>query len=391
MTSPTAPTVSATGITAPTFSAILTYLQAQYQAIYGADVYLGADSQDGQFLGIIAAAINDSNAAAVAVYNSFSPATAQGNGLSSAVKINGIARSIGTNSTVDVAIGGTPGTVINGGRVADALGNNWSLPATVIIPSGGSISVTATAVSSGAVPAAIGAVNVIQTPVYGWSSVTNMSAASLGSITESDAALRVRQQWAVSIPSQTVLAGIVGAVNEIAGVVELAAYENDTGATDSNGLPAHSIALVVNGGDQTAIAAAISNQKTPGAYTHGTTAVSVVDSIGIPHTIRFFRPTSVPVSVAITLHALTGYSTAIAAKIQAALVAYVSGLSIGQSVMISRLYVPAQLNGSVDALSFEVVTLLAAIKPAANGSADLPIAFNAMATLALTDVTITVV
>lgn len=391
MTSPTAPTVSTAGITAPTFPVILAYLQAQYQSIYGADVYLGSDSQDGQFLAIIAAAINDSNSAAIAVYNSFSPSTAQGNGLASAVKINGIARAVATNSTVGVTITGAAGTIIANGVVADTNGNKWNLPATVLIPPAGSILVTATAATTGAISASIGAVNAIQTPTYGWQSVTNPSAAATGNPVETDAALRVRQTTSVALPSVTVLSGIVGAVDAIPGVTELAVYENDTNATDANGLPAHSIALVVNGGDSTAIATAISLKKTPGAYTQGTTSVAITDAVGVPRTIRFYRPTLVPVSVAITLHALTGYSTAIAAQIQAAVAAYVNALAIGQSVMISRLYVPAQLNGSSASLSFEIVTLLAAIKPAANGSTDLAIAFNAVATLAVADVTITVV
>ena len=83
MTSPTAASITDTGITAPTFAEIYSYLVGQYQGIFGADIYITPDSQDGQFLAIIAAAINDSNAAAIAIYNSFSPATAQGQALSS--------------------------------------------------------------------------------------------------------------------------------------------------------------------------------------------------------------------------------------------------------------------------------------------------------------------
>ena len=85
-----APIVSATGISVPTYAQVLAYFTTQFQGIYGADVYLGNDSQDGQWLGVIAAAVNDTNNAAVAVYNSFSPATAQGASLSSNVKLNGL-------------------------------------------------------------------------------------------------------------------------------------------------------------------------------------------------------------------------------------------------------------------------------------------------------------
>ena len=392
MASSTAPTIDATGISAPSYASILAYLQAQYQAIFGADVYLAADSQDGQFLAIVAAAINDANQTAVAVYNSFSPATAQGAGLSSVVKVNGIARLGATNSTVDLTLTGTAGTTITNGYAADSNGNTWALPSPVTIPSGGSITVTATCSTAGAIAAAAGTVTKIQTPTFGWQSVTNAAAAAVGQAAETDAALRLRQQTSVALPSLSLMAGIVGTVEAISGVQEVVAYENMGGATDSNGLPGHSISLVVSGGDSTSIAKNIAAKKTPGCGTYGTTSIVVTDPVtGVPETINFYRPTPEPIAVAISLHALSGYTTAIAAEIQAAVAAYINALAIGQPVMISRLYVPAQLAGAADSLTFEIVSIAAAIKPGTPGTTDIAIAFNQTATCQASDVTITVV
>lgn len=173
----TAPTIDEYGITAPDYQEVLDYLQTQYRAIFGADVYLSADSQDGQFLAIVAAAINDSNAAAIAIYNAFSPATAQGEGLSSVVKINGISRLVASNSTATVTIGGTVGTTINNGEISDGT-NTWLLPPTVTIPSAGEIAVTATAKDAGAISAQAGTLTQISTPVYWWATVTNATAAT---------------------------------------------------------------------------------------------------------------------------------------------------------------------------------------------------------------------
>jgi len=391
MASPTAPTVDATGISAPSFASILAYLQAQYQAIYGADVYLGNDSQDGQFLGIMAAAINDANAATIAVYNSFSPATAQGNGLSSSVKINGIARAVATKSTVNLTLVGVAGTVIANGIVADVNNINWALPASVTIPASGTITVTATCQTIGAISAGVGTVTAIQTPTYGWQTATNASAASVGAPVESDAALRVRQGNSVALPSLTVLAGVLGAVQGVTGVTQAVAYENDTNATDSNGLPPHSISLVVQGGAALAIATAISNKKTPGAYTYGTTSQVVTDSIGVAHTIRFYVPTAVPISVGITVKALTGYTSTIGTQIKAAIAAYINALPIGQSVFLTRLYLPAQLYGGTGSTSYEVTVLQISAKPAAVGNSDVAIAFNQNATCAVADIALTVI
>lgn len=391
MASPTAPTIDKNGISAPSFDEILSYLQESYRGIFGADVYLGNDSQDGQFIGIVATAINDSNAAAVASYNARSPSTAVGNGLSSVVKINGLKRLVSSFSTVDVDLVGVAGTEINDGLVADTNGNTWALPPYVLIPPAGTVTVTATALTEGEIIAAAGTVTKIKTPAYGWQSVTNASAAEPGAPVEKDAVLRVRQSKSVSLPSLTILDGIVGAVGDLAGVTQVKAYENDTDTTDGNGLPEHSISLVVLGGDATEIATAIQKKKSPGTYTHGSTSVSVVDSRGIANTIRFYTPTPVATSVAIQLHALTGYTTAIATAIKQAVADYINALPIGQDVTLTRLYLPANLNGSTDSLTFELTSLLIAAKPATPGASDVAIAFNARATCALADISVTVV
>lgn len=390
MASPTAPTIDASGISAPTYADIYNYLVAQYQSIFGADVYLGNDSQDGQFLAIIASAINDSNAAAIACYNAFSPATAQGNGLASVVKINGIDKASATNSTVNVTLVGVAGTTIPNGIVSDTNNNQWLLPASVVIPSGGSITVTATAKNPGAITAQIGTVTTIKTPIYGWQSVTNPSIASVGAPVETDAALRLRQSQSVALPSLTVLGGIVGAVESVSGVTRCKAYENDTNTTDGDGIPPHSIALVVQGGDSTAIATSIMQKKTPGSYTYGTTTVAVTDSVGVAHNIRFFVPTDAPIKVSIAITAISGYTSAIGDQIKQQVSAYINSLDIGQDVLLPRLYVPAQLSGGVGSTTYEVTSIQIAKGAGSLAASDVPIAFNELASSLISNITLTV-
>ena len=384
--------ITNTGISAPSYSDIYASLQASVKTIYGTDVYIDPDSQDGQLLAIIAKAISDSNSAAISVYNSLSPATSQGVALSNNVKLNGIARLVATSSTVSVLITGVVGTVINNGIVQDINGNNWNLPASVTIPSGGSITVTATAAQIGAIAAGPGDVNKIQTPTLGWQSVSNAASASPGLPVETDAALRQRQTVAVGLPSLTVLDGLLGAVKSLAGVSEAVAYNNDTNATDANGLPAHSISLVVNGGVTADIGSTIFNKKGPGVATYGTTSTTVVDSGGHSNTINFYRPTNVTITVAVTLHPLTtGYTTTIGNNLKQAIVDYINALAIGDDVERTRLYLPAQLYGAADSLTYNVTSLLIAKSPASPGSADLTLAFNEVAVCTLADVTLTVV
>lgn len=383
--------ITPTGISAPTYSEIYQSLQASFQEIYGPDSYINPDSQDGQLLAIFAKAVSDCNDTAIKIYNDFSPVSAQGAGLSSLVRLNGITRLNPSNSQVDVDLVGVVGTVIISGKVAGPDGNQWSLPASVTIPGAGHILVTATCDVEGAIEAQIGTITQIVTPTLGWQSVSNPTIASAGAPVETDAGLRLRQQQSVAQPSSTVLFGILGAVKAVTGVTEAVIYENDTDSTDVNGLPPHSIAVVVLGGDSTAIATAIMLRKTPGAYTHGSITVPVEDDVGIIHDIRFFVPTTVQIRVAIQIRALTGYSGTTGIEIKQAVADYINALLIGQDVVISRLYLPAQLGGGAGSEQFELQTLLISINPAVPANLDVPVPFNSTAACNVVDITLTVV
>lgn len=339
-------TVDASGITAPDYQTILSTLTGFFRQIYGEDAYLEPDSKDGQWVAVIALAIHDANNMAINVFNSFSPATAQGRALENNVKINGIAKNAASQSTADVVITGQVGTQITNGVVRDANGVSWSLPSSVVIDTTGQVTVTATCQISGAIVALPGDLSVIGTPTRGWQSVTNPQAASTGQPTESDAELRIRQSRSVSLPSRTVLEGIIGGIATLPDVERYRGYENDTSITDSNGIPSHSIAIVVDGGDSTQIANTIATKKTPGTGTYGTTVVPVTDQYGITRNISFFRKTSVPVYVRVTLKPLTGYTNSVGVAIQNAIADYINTIPIGDPVLLHRLFVPANLNGS---------------------------------------------
>lgn len=336
-------TVTAEGISAPDYQTVLDTITGYFQQIYGSDAYLDPDSKDGQMVALVALAIHDANNTAISVYRSFSPATALGDALTSNVKINGITRRSATNSTVDLLLTGTVGTTITNGSVRDTNSVVWNLPATVVIGSDGTVVATATCANSGAVAAVAGSVNGINTPTRGWASVTNPLAATVGVAAETDAELRVRQSQSVALASLTPFDAVDGAIANVEGVTRHKLFENDTEATDSNGLPPHSISAIVEGGDATEIANTIRSVKGQGVSTYGTTAVIVTDKYGNPYIIRFSRPVDVPIYVSITLKALTGYSSEVGDEIKTAVAAYINSLAIGDSVLLSRVYSPANL------------------------------------------------
>nr|WP_249192049.1 baseplate J/gp47 family protein [Burkholderia ambifaria] len=349
------------------------------------------DSQDGQMLGVFAKAISDVNSVAIAIYRSFSPGTAQGDALSSNVKINGIERKVASYSSADLVLVGQAGKTISNGAAKDANGVQWMLPATVTIPPSGTITVTAKCASIGDISARAGTINQIATPARGWQSVTNPADAAEGAPVEKDPVLRQRQTVSTALPSLTVLDGIIGAVANVPDVTRYVAYENDTDATDANGLPRHSISLVVEGGDATAIANAIARKKTPGSPTYGTTAVVVSDIYGRPITIKFFRPAAAPTAATVTIKALAGYTSQTGQQIQQAVSDYINGVQIGGGLSGSVEWGDAltAANGVGGGVTFKL-SGLTLIGPRGAGAPDVALLFNEAASCTPASVTLVV-
>ncbi|EMC5374828.1 baseplate J/gp47 family protein [Klebsiella pneumoniae] len=385
-------TVTAEGISAPDYQTVLDTITGYFQQIYGSDAYLEPDSKDGQMVALVALAIHDANNTAISVYRSFSPATALGDALTSNVKINGITRRAATNSTVDLLLTGTVGTTITNGSVRDTNSVVWNLPATVVIGSDGTVVATATCANSGAVAAVAGSVNGINTPTRGWASVTNPLAATVGVAAETDAELRVRQSQSVALASLTPFDAVDGAIANVEGVARHKLFENDQEVTDSNGLPPHSISAIVEGGDATEIANTIRSVKGQGVSTYGTTAVIVTDKYGNPYTIRFSRPIDVPVYVSITLKALTGYSSEVGDEIKAAVASYINSLAIGDSVLLSRVYSPANLGvvSGGNARYYDIMELLIGRSADDVAAANLVVAYDESASCSVDNIALVV-
>lgn len=370
----------------PTF---LQWVQDQYRGIYGADIYLGADSLDGQWTAILAQSLFDTAANGANTYNSFSPVSAQGIGLSRVVKINGISRNIPTNSEVVLTIVGTAGTTISNGIATDNVGQQWALPASVTIPPGGDIDVTATAVEEGAINADANTVVNIFTPTLGWQTVNNTAAASPGSAVETDAELRARQAVSTSLPALTVIQATKSALENLPGVTQVKPYENVTDTTDANGLPEHSVCFVVEGGDVTEITDTIGLYKTPGTntYASGTNARNEIynDPAGLPVPINFYNP-AVPsvIAVEITIHPLTtSWSTSFEIPIAQAIADLIESYGIGGTVLYTQLFAAAYNpppSGGVTVVpgSYSVVSIQINIDGGSFAGANIVLDFNAI-------------
>lgn len=333
--------VTADGISAPTYEEVLTYFQDKARSIFGSDINIDADTQDGQLIAIFAAAVSDINAQAVAVYNAFNPHTAQGVALDSAVKTNGLVRHDSTPSQVDLTLTGQVGTIIIDGYALDTSRRKWMLPETVVIPTGGEITVSAHAEEDGDIDAAAETITQIGTPTLGWHTVTNKLAAVPGLAVETDAELRARQADSTALPSVSLWEGIIGSLLSIDGVLRVSGVKNDEDTVSDEGVPGHSIAMIVDGGDAQTIGETIFLKKGEGVGTYGDVSVTYLDTYGFPNTVRFSRPTVVQIKCKIQVAPGLTYLSTVADEIKARVADYVNSLAIGDDVGVARVLAAA--------------------------------------------------
>lgn len=387
-----APYIDATGMHIPTYTDIRDDLISKMKEIFGNDIYIDEDSQDYQQISIFAKKIFDTNALALLTYNNRTVNTAIGVGLDNLCAIAGIVRKAATYSTVQLTLTGAPTTVITSGKASDKDDEHiWNLPDSVVIPESGTITVEATCNDAGDITVSSNTITKIITPVFGWYSVVNNFNGSGGTNEETDAELRGRYALATAAPSETVFESIIASVSAVKGVKRIRAYENDTGTANSLGHPAHSITLVVEGGDGTDVATEIYLKKTPGCYTNGTTSVDIVSLSGNTTKISFYRPTYKTVYVKVSLKKLSSYNDEYANDIKKAIVDYINNLEIAETVYRSVLWsIATGQMKSIQSPSFSVLNVQTSTDGASYTDTDISVLFNEASQIDLDKVTVEV-
>ena len=373
--------VSSTGFKRKRLNLLLEELNSEVKAIFGDNFNVSPESPDGQVNGVI----SESNAnlweLAEEAYNAFNPKAASNVSLSNLVQLNGITRFAATASRVELTISGDSGTSIIAGSLIGDVEETiiFSTDETVLIPSGGSVVVQATATVTGPRSALADTITEIITPVTGWDSVTNDDPAVLGTDLETDSDLRARRERSVARDAQAVIDAIFAEIRSIVGVTQLLVLENDTNVgPDANGLPAHSINAIVLGGQDQAIAKAIFLKKTLGATSFGNTSTVITDDQSIEHTVSFSRPTAIDIYVIVNLTTFANFPVDGQDLIKQAIINYSQGLliegrdfSLGDNVINSQLYSPVNtIQGHT------VDSLFIGTSSGPTSSADIAIAIN---------------
>lgn len=284
--------------------------------IYGPTINVSPNSPDGQMVNIVAQAKLDVLELARQIYTSFDPDEAIGVQLDARCAINGVIRKAGSYTiqqvevTVDrsVTLVGLDQQPISGAFVVnDTAGNRYSPLTTQNIVSAGTYTVVFRALVLGNIESAPNSITTISTIQAGVTAVNNPSGpTSVGLIEETDAALRIRRQNSVSLPSQGFLQGLTGALLNIDDVLQAKVYENNTASTDPNGIPPHSIWVIVLGGSNEAIASAIYIKRNAGCGMFGSVVVPINQVDGTVFNVKFSRPVSETLWIKFDISAISG-------------------------------------------------------------------------------------
>lgn len=152
------------------------------------------------------------------------------------------------------------------------------------------------AIETGAIACPAGSLDTIETPRSGVTSITNPIDGVLGRDRETDKDLRTRRNKTLARGGKATNAAILAKMlsGDIEGITQAYVYENNTDSVDAYGRPAHSIEVVVEGGDNEAIAKAIHSVRASGIVTfgnvNGSAGITFVDDQGFETTVKFSRP-----------------------------------------------------------------------------------------------------
>lgn len=204
-------------------------------------------------------------------YNSKDPNKAKGLDLDIVCSLTGTVRSNGSRSSVQLSLTGSPMTVVpRGNRFESTVtGSRWESDQTITLDSSGSATVNATCTVIGPTQADQDTITRIVDVIAGLATVTNPDPAVVGADAQRDEQLRVTRAAAVGRPGNNQIDSMTGELFAVDGVRRVKIYENDTGSSavspeNPHGLPANSIAPIIDGGSDEDVALAIYLKKNPG-------------------------------------------------------------------------------------------------------------------------------
>lgn len=426
--------LTAQGLVIPSFQDIRDFINGKFQSAFGTSIALDDESFEGTVIGILSDVYRQIAELVEAVHNSQDPNAAFGAALDALASLTGTLRRGEIFSTVVATLTGDPGTIIDEGSQVSVVGTDerfatdeevtlvvvdtWTAtPAAkvlgdretnedrvyqVIVAGNGGVSaptgtgtsnddevvwqyigegtaaadVATTAVNPGPILATSQTMTQIETPISGWESVVNLLDADLGRLLETDEDLRIRRFRELARLGAATKNAITAAVSAVNGVLSVRVFSNVTDETDADGVPPHSVEVLVRGGEDQDIWQAIFENVADGIRTHGDEIGTVVDSEGEDQEIHFSRPEEIEIYVDVEIiKDPDTYPENGDDQIKAAIVTYGDAQQGGKDAVASA--ISAQMFAIPGVL--DVVAVLIDTSPGPSTSTTIPISLRQLA------------
>ena len=305
--------IGTSGLIIQTLEEIVEDLKAQYKAVYGANINIEQNSPDGQLINIAAQAKMDILDLITQYYNNLDPDRAVGVPQQILYKLNGLTIKAYTYSYCYVSVVITESVTLQGldenieseegagYTVRDTNGNRWILAETQNLTAGTYL-LNFRAADLGSVTSNPNTITVMETIQRGVASVNNPASNYItGQQGETAAEFRLRRNKSMAVPSQGFDESIQSQMLNLTNVTQCKVYDNREDTT-VNGIPAHTVWVIVEGGTAEEIGSVIYHNIPPGIPMKGAQSVEVPRAItGELETIYYDLPTAVPLYIQATI------------------------------------------------------------------------------------------
>lgn len=290
--------------------------------------------------------------------------------------------------TATITVQGVAGTEIQAGFIVSDGSQKFATGEDYIIGDNGTIDILVTQTELSEDVALANTITQQVTPIVGVETVTNPASSTAGIAKETDTQLRERCYKYNSLYKNSSFRSVLANLAQVSGVSKITGYENPTGGSvEFKGVlfNAHTIAVVLIGGDDDEIAMTMKKCKAVGCGTQGTTQVIITDERTQNNEIyAFYRATPAPLEFSVECRLHSTSPSAYMQMIQDSISLFVNNLEIGAYITQSQVAqaVEEYISG------FEISDLKIARKNQTLGYSAITLNFTENATISNDDISI---
>lgn len=331
-------------------STLLQDVQSEWVSVFGESINLDPSTPQGRMIEMEVNNRKSMLEICAMVANQINPYYSTGQGLDAIGALYGKKRKFATQTIVLCYLSGNPNTIIPADSQAKTTaGDIFYTPNAITLDATGNASGYFYSYENGAIPCKLNTLTEIVTQVVGWESINNPSSAIIGQEQESDAVFRDRI-FSSRYSGVALQDAVKSKLQGIDGVLDFAFYNNYESTSilwdNTVTVPAHSICVIIQGGDDDEIAKALFDTVSTGcgygAITGQSTIVNVPYQAGffnIQYPITFNRPDLVNIECKVQVSVNNYTGTDIESDIKTSLLNWannqvdnVEGLRIGSTI-----------------------------------------------------------